>query len=83
MREDYYFKVQVSWKDNRGNRYPSKRCPVKAQSSDGFTREFYTDENGVVTVYGASQCYRYLYLNGKCYEGRYEDGGFYPFIIPG
>ncbi len=80
MRE-YSFDVQVFWTKN-GKRYPYEYCRVRAQSSDGFTHEVSTNEDGVARVYGVNQRYDYLYLNGKSYEGPFEDGGSYRFTIP-
>jgi hypothetical protein len=81
MRE-YSFDVQVFWTKN-GKRYPFPNCRVTAESSSGFAPEVYTDEDGVATVYGVSQRYNTLYLNGKsCGNGPFVDGGSYRFTIP-
>ena len=73
--------VKVYWRSN-GKTYPYKDCKVQGQNSDGFCKTVYTNSDGEVSLswVGSGNLFA-IYINGKEYDGKYENGGTYTFYV--
>ena len=78
---DYSFTIKVYYRYSSGKTEPYKSVKVVGQNSYGFTKEFYTNSDGVANISSVDSKLKCIYVNGKAFEGSYSAGNTYTFTI--
>jgi len=82
LNETEYSCTVTVYKKDGDQTWPYYYATVAGKNSDGFTKDFKTDKSGkAVLIWYSDSDLNAIYVDGKKFEGRYENGGSYTFYV--
>lgn len=82
LNETEYSCTVTVYKKDGDQTWPYYYATVAGKNSSGFTKDVKTDKKGkAVLIWYSNTDLNAIYVDGKKFEGRYENGGSYTFYV--